>query len=347
MPDPVGLPPVVAAAVVGSALLHASWNAVAKAIPYRLLASALIGTSGAAVGVVWSRLTPVPLGPSWPYLVASSVLQTVYLLLLTAAYGRGEFRRVYPVARGSAPLLVTIVSLTALGEHLAAGQLVGIALVIAALAVLASMPRSRPRTGTASGLGLALATGVMIAAYTLVDGIGVRQSGSAAGYAAWSLVVHGPLLVTTCLILAGPRQMIGWLRGDGGAGDSVTNLADHPTTGGAAPARTPATDGAVIGHAPAGDDARDTARGSIRSPRHRPAVMITAGLLGGIFSLAAYAIVLWAQSRASLSLVSALRETSVLFAGLIGALLFAERFTARQTVAALGVVAGIALMQLA
>lgn len=65
-----------------------------------------------------------------------------------------------------------------------------------------------------------------------------------------------------------------------------------------------------------------------------------------MLSLAAYAIVLWAQDRASLSLVSALRETSVLFAGVIGAAFFAEGFSAKQSIAAIGVVAGIALIQL-
>jgi uncharacterized membrane protein len=81
--------------------------------------------------------------------------------------------------------------------------------------------------------------------------------------------------------------------------------------------------------------------------RDRPAMRVASGIGCGVLSLAAYAIVVWAQSRASLSLVSALRETSVLFAGAIGALFFAERFSARQSMAAIAVVGGIALIQLA
>lgn len=321
--DPTGLPVLVGAAVLGSAVLHASWNAVAKAIPDRLLASGLIGVSFAAVGVVWCLLAPLPDAAAWPYLVGSAVLQTGYLLLLTAAYSHGEFRRIYPVARGTAPVLVTVFSLAVLGERLAAGQLAGIAVVVVSLAWLATV---RPRAGlpgdTATpgdgrrdrrGLWLALATGVLIAAYSLTDGIGVRQSGSAAGYAAWSLVVHGPLLIATCLVLAGPRRLLAWFH------DGPATVGDPGTTG---------IPGPGLAH------------------RTRPGVLVTAGLIGGLLSLAAYAIVLWAQSRASLSLVSALRETSVLFAGIIGALLFAEGFSIRQTVAVVGVVGGIALIQL-
>ena len=341
------MPPVVAGAVLGSALLHAAWNALAKAIPHRLLASALMGTAYLVGGGLWCVLAPVPDRASWPFLATSAILQTGYLLLLTAAYSHGEFRRVYPVARGTAPLLVTVVALTVLHERLHAGQLAGVALVVAALAGLVIVPRGRIAVAAGggrarSGLGLAAATGVVIAAYSLVDGLGVRQSGSAAGYAAWLMFVQGPLLVGTCMAVAGPRRMAGWLRGDA----VVTVPPVRPPSAAASDVRSPRA-GGVVDQAPGTTVAAAPAsRAGRRMGGGRPGVMIAAGLVGGVLSLAAYAIVLWAQSRASLSLVSALRETSVLFAGLIGAVLFAEGFSVRQTVAAIGVVAGIALIQL-
>jgi len=236
------------------------------------------------------------------------VLQTGYLLLLTAAYAHGEFGRVYPIARGTAPVLVTVFALLVLGERVRGTQLAGIALVVAALAGLVLI---RGRPGRGDGLGLAAATGVVIAAYSLVDGIGVRHSGSVAGYAAWLTFVHGPLMVAACVALAGPRHLLGWISGDGGTGP----------------------------RAPAGPAA-------VSITRRRPAIMVTAGLAGGLLSLAAYAIVLWAQSRAGLSLVSALRETSVLFAGVVGTLAFGERFSGRQVAATVAAVAGIVLIQL-
>lgn len=301
-----GLDTVVAGAVLGSAILHAGWNALAKAIPHRLLASTLMGTVYLAGGAAWCAIAPFPAAASWPYLATSAVLQTGYLLLLTAAYSQGEFGRIYPMARGTAPLLVTIFSLTVLGERLRPGQLAGIALVVAALAGLVLL-RGRPLRG--EGVGLAALTGIVIAAYSLVDGLGVRHSGSAAGYAAWLFAVQGPLLVGTSLALAGPRRLIGMLRSPG---DRAAPAAASPR---------------------------------LRSARHRERLIVAAGVAGGLLSLAAYAIVLWAQSRASLSLVSALRETSVLFAGLIGTLVFRERFSGRQTFAAVTVLAGIVLIQ--
>lgn len=295
---------MVAAAVLGSAVIHASWNAVAKAIPDRLVASTLLGAGFALLGGLWVTVAPAPLAASWPYLGGSALLQTGYLLLLTAAYANGEFRQIYPLARGTAPLLVSLFAIGVLGERLTSWQLVGIALVVAALGVLVAIPRGPGgrgpcgrgplSAGSAShrrGVLLAIATGVVIAGYTVVDGIGVRQSGTAAGYAAWQMVVHGPILIATCVALAGPRRLTRALRVGG-------------------------------------------------------ARLVALGVAGGAASMIAYAIVLWAQDRASLALVSALRETSVLFAGVIGTLVFKERFSGRQMLAAGAVVVGIVLMQL-
>ena len=192
-----GITPAVASAVLFAAVLHAGWNALAKFIPDRLAAAAMIGAVSGSVGIVCSVFAPFPVGPSWPYLISSALLQTGYLLLLTAAYARGEFGRVYPVARGTAPAVVTVVSVTVLGEHLDPGQLVGIAVVLGGIAVLV-LAGGRPRAG--DGLGLAALTGLTIAAYTIVDGLGVRRSGSAFGYASWLFLLHGPLVLVAALV---------------------------------------------------------------------------------------------------------------------------------------------------
>lgn len=270
--------PLVAAAVLGAAVLHAIWNALAKLIPDRLVASALIGTGFTLVGIGWVWIAPPPAPASWPYLATSAVLQTLYVLLLTAAYAHGDFSRTYPIARGIAPVVVTAVAVGLLGEHLTPAQLAGVALVVIALIALGAAGRS---------LGLALATGVVIGGYSLVDGVGVRLADSVTGYTSWQLLLHGPLLVLTAVALA-----------------------------------------------------RGTAR--LRGLGRR----ITAtGLIGGLLSVAAYAIVLWAQSRAPLSLVAALRETSVLLAAAIGAVVFRERFGPRRILATVAVTIGIVLTQ--
>lgn len=287
-----GMPLTVAAAVLGSAVLHATWNAAAKSVPQRLLASLLIGIGSLVFGATWVLVATIPAGPAWPYLVASALLQTGYILLLTAAYAHGEFRHMYPLARGTAPVVVTVFSLAVLGEHLALWQILGVALVVAALGVLVAGAGARRGHGSPrSGYLLALATGLVIGSYTLVDGLGVRVSGSDAGYAAWQMLIHGSMVIAVCLALA-RRRMGPWLAQSG-----------------------------------------------------RPVRVALTGIAGGILSGIAYAIVLWAQAHASLSLVSALRETSVLFAGVIGAAIFHERLTARQMLAAAGVVVGIVLIQ--
>lgn len=274
---------MVVAVVLTAALLHASWNGLAKAVPGRLVFSTLSGLTFLVGGGIGAALLPAPARASWPFLVTSAILQVGYMVVLTAAYRHGEFNRVYPLARGTAPVLVTVVALTVLGERLSLAQAAGVAAVCGALGALVLLG-GRPRRG--DGLGLAVLTGVLISGYTLVDGVGVRLSGAALGYAAWLFTVQGLLAPVVCRVLAGPALL--------------PALARYAVP----------------------------------------------GVTGGVLSLVVYAAVVWAQSVGNLALVSALRETSVLFAGVIGALFFGERFSpARLAVTALAV-GGIVLTQL-
>ncbi len=274
---------LVALVVLLSAVVHATWNAIAKAIPDRLVASALIGLACLVCGAAGAMVLPVPARAAWPYLITSAVLQAVYLLLLTAAYARSEFGRVYPLARGISPALVAVITVTVLHESLHPAQLVGVAVLAGALCSLVLL-YGMPHRG--DGLWPAIATGVVIAAYTLVDGVGVRRSGDPFAYAAWLFLLQGPMLLLACRLLAG-SGLPGRMR------------------------------------------------------RHA-----RLGLAGGLLSVAAYGAVLWAQSRSNIALVAALRETSVLFAAIIGSIWFGERFGRVKVVAAVGVVAGLVLLNL-
>lgn len=257
--------PVVLAAVLGSAAMHGAWNAIAKAIPDRLASSTLIGLVyliGGAAGCIWA---PAPSPQAWPALGLSALLQTAYLILLTAAYAHSDFSVAYPATRGIAVVGVTALAVGVLGERPTPAQATGVALVVGALFALAIGRRGRPHTRI--GLTLVVAVGLCVTAYTFIDGIGVRASGTALGYAAWLFLLQGITLPLCCLVLSRDR---------------------------------PALLRAVREHAPI-------------------------GALGGVLSLTAYGIVLWAQASAPLALVSALRETGVIAAGLIGMLLFGER----------------------
>ncbi|MDL4820525.1 DMT family transporter [Actinomadura opuntiae] len=283
----------VALAVIFAGVLHATWNAIAKGAPDRWASFALIALGEALVVVPLGLLVGPPDRAAWPWLAASAVVHVVYMGLLLMAYQLGDFSQVYPLARGSAPLLVAIVAAVALGERLSWEQDAGVAAVCAGLGVLAFTgggdgggdsadggPRRDPRAVAA-----ALLTGVSIAGYTLLDGVGVRHAGGSASYTSWLFGIQAPLTVAIVLALRGRA--------------TLTRL-------------------------------------------DRAAVL--RGLAGGLISMAAYGIVLWAQTRGALASVAALRETGVIAGAVIGAVFFSERLGPRRIAAACVVAAGVFLI---
>lgn len=187
------MPAGVLAAVLGAALLHAAWNAAIKSEPDKLLASCAVTVGAALLGAAALLFLPAPQAASWPWIAASSVLQVVYYLLLAATYRDADISHAYPLMRGTAPVLVALANSG--NEALPPGQLAAVALVCAGAAVvcLGGGWRSSRRT-----LGLALLTALAIAAYTLIDGLGVRRSGSPAAYTAWLFVLTGVGVALAC-----------------------------------------------------------------------------------------------------------------------------------------------------
>ncbi len=208
--------PVVLGAVLFAAVLHGTWNAIAKAIPDRLVSSALIGLVHLVVGGVACIFLPVPEAAAWPALIASVLLQTAYLIMLTAAYARTEFSKAYPLTRGVAVVVVTIVSVGVLREPLSSLQMFGVVVVAAALLGLAFAGGGD--RGSTRDLLMPVLVGLVVASYTLVDGVGVRASGAALGYAAWLFFLQGITLPLACLVLSrdrrglvtGMRRYVGW-----------------------------------------------------------------------------------------------------------------------------------------
>ncbi|WP_341976209.1 EamA family transporter [Microbacterium sp. LTA6] len=271
---------VVLVALLGSAVMHATWNAMAKAITDRLVSSSLIGCVYFVIGAIGVLVLPAPHAAAWPALIVSALLQTAYLILLTAVYSHLDLGVAYPFTRGLAVLGVTVLSVLVLGERLSTVQYAGVAIVITALFALTLGRRRRwPR----SGLLLAIAVGACVTAYSFVDGVGVRASGTPLGYAAWLFLLQGAAVPLCALALSRDRR------------------------------------------------------------RHLVALGENAriGIVSGILSLAAYTIVLWAQAEAPLALVSALRETGVIAAALIGILVFKERPGPIGIAAAVAATAGI------
>jgi drug/metabolite transporter (DMT)-like permease len=182
-----------ALAVIFAGVLHATWNAVAKAAPDRYAGFVLIGIAQAAAGLLMVSLSGTPARASWPWIATSVALHVVYTALLARSYALGDFNLVYPLARGTGPLIVAFVAATALGEHLTVPQLAGVAAVCGGLGALAFA--GGVSRGQAGVIGAALLTGASIAGYTLVDGVGVRHAGTATGYSGWLFFGMGPLVV--------------------------------------------------------------------------------------------------------------------------------------------------------
>jgi drug/metabolite transporter (DMT)-like permease len=176
----------VTLAVIAAAVTHAVWNAIAHGIKDQTLAFALIGVGGIAIGIPLVIVAAMPRSDCWPYLLGSVVIHVFYNLLLMRCYRLGEFCQGFPLARGTSPLVVTILAAIFIHEHLTLAQIAGVLVVSAGLATLVLAGR---RPGRAAFLA-AVGTGLTIAAYTTVDGVGVRLSGSPVGYIGWLMVLE-------------------------------------------------------------------------------------------------------------------------------------------------------------
>jgi drug/metabolite transporter (DMT)-like permease len=194
-------PLVPALAVIFAGVLHATWNAVAKAAPDRYAGFALIGTAQGAAGLLMVLAAGTPARASWPWIAASVALHVVYTALLARSYELGDFNQVYPLARGTGPLIVAFVAAAALGESLTVFQLAGVAAVCGGLGALAFAGGVSRRQ--AGAIGAALLTGVSIAGYTLIDGVGVRHAGTAVGYSGWLFFCMGPPVVAWVYLARG------------------------------------------------------------------------------------------------------------------------------------------------
>ena len=280
----------IVGAVLFAALLHASWNALIKSGKDKALDTALIHILGCGVGVVLVAVFGLPRREAWPWLAASMTIHIGYYITLVGAYRHGELGFSYPIMRGTAPLLVAMLSGQLIGEHLSPAAWIGVAGISGGV-LLIGLTRSHVHGGSRRhALGYALANAAIIAAYTMVDGLGVRASGNALQYVALLFMLDGLPYFTIVM----------WQR--------RAALAD-----------------------------------SIAFMKQRWPV----ALVGSSASLGAYAIALWAMTKAPVASVVALRETSVLFATLIGVLMLKERFRLQRLLGAGAVVVGVMALRLA
>ncbi len=275
----------VALAVILAALLHASWNALLKSGNDILLDTAAIVIGGGVVALPLLLFVSPPAQASWPYIGASALTHIAYYLLMVNAYRTGDLSLVYPLMRGTAPMITAVLGIVLLHEWPGPLSWIGIALI--SLGVFALALRTVDHVPSRAAMSFALANAFVIAGYTIIDGRGARVAGDAWSYICWLFLVDA---LPFTLLVAYARR-----------GTFVRAMIER---------------------------------------RWR-------GLIGGGLSAAAYAISVWAMTQAPVALVAALRETSVLFAALIGARILRERLSPRRWAGACAIVLGALALKLA
>lgn len=194
--------PLVFLAVLLAAAFHAGWNALVKIDLDRFLSITLISLAAGTVAAAALPFVAVPQASAWPWLAVSALLHTGYKIFLVQAYRAGDLGQVYPIARGAAPLLVSLAML-AIGEVLTAHATVGIALLVGGVWLMSVRGGRDLAKLEGRAVAFALATSVFIASYTVTDGLGARINGDAHGYAVWLFVLDGLLMLALLLLMRG------------------------------------------------------------------------------------------------------------------------------------------------
>ena len=190
-----------------AALLHASWNAIVKAGTDKLYSAISVSGSAAFIALVLLPFSPQPSAACWPFLGVSCALQVVYTVLVAKTYQVSDMSQTYPLMRGTAPLLVALISVLVLGDSLSWLAWSGIAVICLSILAMAMNGRMTSR----KGVWLALLNACFIAGYTLVDGTGVRLSDTALGYTLWTFFMNGFCLLFWAM-MARRREASRYLR---------------------------------------------------------------------------------------------------------------------------------------
>ena len=188
----------VIALVLFAGVLHAAWNAVASAISDKTAAFALIGAAQGVLAVIALPVAGLPRSSALAFAAGSAVIHIVYTAALLQSYRLGDFGRTYPLARGTAPVLVGLGAWFIAGEHLTAVQIAGTCTIAAALTGIVFAGGRLTRADRPATVA-ALLTGVTIASYTVVDGLGVRHAHNPAGYLSLVFVFQAPAILAIAL----------------------------------------------------------------------------------------------------------------------------------------------------
>lgn len=270
--------------VLVAALLHAVWNALVKGSADKSLNMAAVVLGQGFFGLLCLPFVAIPAVESWPWILLSVVLHIGYQFFLLGAYRIGDLTQVYPIARGTAPMLVAAVSIFILGVELSLVEIAGV-LIIGAGIISLCLVRQADGLRNGNAAVLAVLTGCFIASYSLCDGHGARLAATAVGFYAWSSM--GNAVVFAAIVGATRPRLVRELPG---------------------------------------------------------AYRIF--LIGGGASYLAYVLVVYGFTQAPIALITALRETSIVFALLIGVFCLRERLDLWKVLSTTVTICGAAVLRL-
>jgi drug/metabolite transporter (DMT)-like permease len=266
--------------ILFAAALHAIWNAIVKDGDDRLMTTVLVTGAAALIAVTALPFLPAPARASWLFIAVSAIVHIGYFALIARTYRAADMSQAYPLMRGAAPVLVAVASVVFLRAPLTPLAWLGIAVTCAGILAMAAGRQRGP------GAGFALANAGVIAAYTLIDGIGVRRSGAPPAYALWIFLLAGAPLAA-------------W-----------------------------------------GVASRRRAFRRYVARNWRP------GMVGGVGTVVSYGLALWAMTIAPIAIVSALRETSILFGAAISGFVLKEKLSPARIAGACVIAAGAVVLRL-
>ena len=190
--------------ILVSALCHAVWSAIIKSSKNPL---SLMGITSVLEVTIFLPLTftvPFPTLEVWYFLIATVIIHVFYRLNVIYSYRYGDLSYIYPISRGSSCLFVAIISILFLSSDISVAGFVGILFVCIGLFLISY---SKNLSFNFRGFALAISTAILITAYTLVDGVGVRLSENGFSYIYWLFTLNGiPLLIIGLISKDGLRK---------------------------------------------------------------------------------------------------------------------------------------------
>ncbi len=193
-------------AVLTAAACHAGWNTLLKFRLEPVVATALVAGVSGVVALPAVLVTSMPAPPSWPYLLGSVAIHVIYFLTLAEAYRGGDLGQVYPIARGTAPLMTATLASVWMHEALGVYGWAGV-MALATGILLLAVKGGRAPAVDARSIGFALLTSLTITTYTIVDGLGARLSGAPIAYTAWLFLLSGAIMAVHGIIYTGGRRV--------------------------------------------------------------------------------------------------------------------------------------------